>query len=456
MTLHQPESTRRLLLVLFGAALLHVRTLLAPTLATDDFGIWLSSFTWAETVQNLWVPTNEHTWPWMRLTTFALAQLAPANVFVPWMFQGFTHIVALLVVWLMHKFVLHETQNRSASLLAAIAFGVSATYAEAIYWYAASPALASLLCGIVGLLGAQRYVQKRSRFGLLLAFLGPLLAPGWFAGGVLMGPMIALYLVCRAGKKLWWISAVPILGAVTYLAISLPISAKQILHAEHYQGRTALQAFDPLMACWNSVRSLADHTFLAQLGVWHVALPPWLAVPVALCVLVGLVLWWKRAPNRVLIYIGLVLLLMNNVLIYGARAAWSYPDSLVMWSRYQVFPQFGLALIIAGGWRNWELSARSFYCILASFFLLQLPRAILGCFPVSIEQAECLKQLDAAQRQCSELGITREDVIRSMPKEPIPRSADHNRWQFVRGSSSTRIKDPDQIRESLTGVPSPR
>ena len=438
-----PPPDRRLLFVLLATALLHLRTLVLPTLATDDFGIWLSSFTWNETVRNLWVPTNEHTWPWMRLTTFALAQLAPSNATVPWMFLGFTHAVALLVVWLLQRFVLKETGNRTASLFAAMLFGVSATYAEAIYWYAASPALAALVCGLLGLLGSQR----QSRVGLLLSFLGPLLAPGWFAGGVLMGPMIAIYL---AGKRRWWAAVVPLLGTATYLAISLPMSAKQILHSEHYQGRTALQAFDPLLAVWNSVRSLADHTFLAQLGVWNIALPAWLAVPVALAVLVALAWWWKRAPHRGLILVGVVLLLMNNLLIYGARAAWSYSELLVMWSRYQVFPQFGLALILAGGWRNWEPSRKMFLSILGVMFLLQLPRAVLGCFHISPDQAACLKQLDEAQRTCVELGITREDLIRAMPAEPIPNSADHNRWNYVRGASEAKLTDADAILAALS------
>jgi hypothetical protein len=433
----------RLRIVLLAAALLHLRTLMLPTLATDDFGIWLSSFTWAETLQNLWVPTNEHTWPLMRLTTYGLAQLAPANQFVPLMFLGFTHTLALLVVWLLHRYVWNETQDATASLMAAMLFGVSATYAEAIYWYAASPALAALVCGLIGLLGAQR----NTRLGLLLAFLGPLTAPGWFAGGVLMGPLVAIYL---AGKKRWWPMVVPLLGTATYLAISLPLTAKQILHADHYQGRTALQAFDPLMGLWNTIRSLADHTFLAQFGIWNVAMPEWLAVPVAIGVIVGLVWWWKRAPRRTLVVMGAVLLLLNNLLIFGARAGWSYSDLLVGWSRYQAYPQFGLALILAGGWRSWQFNKKIFLFVLVAMFLLQLPRAILGCYPWNSQQLPCLNQLDIAHRKCIQLGITRDDLIRAMPAEPVPNSADHNRWRFVSGSSTATLTDPEAIRQAVS------
>jgi hypothetical protein len=83
-------------------------------------------------------------------------------------------------------------------------------------------------------------------------------------------------------------------------------------------------------------------------------------------------------------------------------------------------------------------------------FLLQLPRAVLGCFPFSAEQSACLQQLDTANRICIELGITRDDLIRAMPPKPIPFSADHNRWQYVRGSSEARLTDAEAIREALS------
>ena len=54
-----------------------------PLLMVDDFQILLRSWTWRLTWENLWQPSNEHTMPLGRLSTWALVQIAGKPTAVP-------------------------------------------------------------------------------------------------------------------------------------------------------------------------------------------------------------------------------------------------------------------------------------------------------------------------------------------------------------------------------------
>ena len=78
--------------------------------------------------------------------------------------------------------------------IAAIGFGVSSVYQQAIVWFAASFSVLALDTILLALLAAQRWRQNRRRRWLLLSCLATALAPAWFASGILAGPLCALYL----------------------------------------------------------------------------------------------------------------------------------------------------------------------------------------------------------------------------------------------------------------------
>src|SRR5205814_7651691 len=61
------------------------------------------------------------------------------------------------------------------------------------------------------------------------------------------------------GRGAWrgrLVALTPLLGCALFLAVSMPFAAGAILHADHYQGRTALQAFDPLFGLTCTGRTL--------------------------------------------------------------------------------------------------------------------------------------------------------------------------------------------------------
>src|SRR5262249_50026546 len=155
-------------------------------------------------------------------------------------------------------------------------------------------------------------------------------APGWFAIGILAGPLCCLYL-CPLGKKpttddtestdkkadrasfligvirviRGWPSLVPLLGTAGFLAVSLPRTAEHIMHLEHYQGRSALESFGPLTGLLYSARSLVDNLLPGILGVGGFSFPPPVVPVLLLLVIAAAVWWWRRAPDRRLLLVGL-------------------------------------------------------------------------------------------------------------------------------------------------------
>src|SRR5206468_4244356 len=129
---------------------------------------------------------------------------------------------------------------------------------QAVYWFSASFSILTLDTLLLALLAAQRWRQTGRLQYLALSALWSALAPGWFASGILAGPLCCLYLLPQAERDApaaekaqpWWrhlaLALVPLLGSVAFLAVSLPRTANHILHLEHYGDKTAVQAFSPL------------------------------------------------------------------------------------------------------------------------------------------------------------------------------------------------------------------
>src|SRR5262249_21804838 len=135
----------------------------------------------------------------------------------------------------------------------------------------------------------------------------------------------------------------PVLGTVLFLAVSLPRTAREIMHLEHYGGKTALEAVRPGAALLYSARSLVGNLLLGTFGLSGVVVPVFL-VPVVLAGLLGVgIWWWRRAPHRRLLVLGLAFIIFSYGLIYGVRSSWPY-EGMVLWSRYQVCAHLGLVL----------------------------------------------------------------------------------------------------------------
>src|SRR5205085_321171 len=95
---------------------------------------------------------------------------------------------------------------------------------------------------LLALLAAQRWRQTGSGLALAMSAVWSLLAPCWFASGILAGPLCALYLLpllrCeregdtevkfpfRSRLNQFLLALVPILGTTHFLAYSLPLNGE--------------------------------------------------------------------------------------------------------------------------------------------------------------------------------------------------------------------------------------
>jgi hypothetical protein len=350
-------------------------SMMYPWLAADDFQILLQSYTWHDTVANLWVPANEHSMPLGRLTTYALVRLAgsPTRLPLTLALQGPLALLACMV--LLYVFVRREVGHPFPALLAMTLFGACTHYQDAVYWFAASFALLGLATVLLGLLAAQRRWQTGSRVQLGFSALWCGLAPGWFGSGLLAGPLCALYLLwperAAADAKpgtprppFWRRSLpalVPLLGTVFSLAITMPLNAERILNLprveEDKKDLKARETLDPVAGLEYTLRATVDSLVPGVLGVDTLYYDrercpgaPRLAVPAWLALLGAVALWWwLRAPHRRLLLLGLGFIFFSYVIIFTVRAYLPY-EEVHHWGRYHLFAHLGLVVFFCGGW----------------------------------------------------------------------------------------------------------
>jgi hypothetical protein len=444
--------------------LLNAYPVIRPSLRGDDFEILVRAWTWDRTLHALWEPQNEHTMPLGRLTTWGLAKLAGRPTMLPQVaaLQGPLSLLAILGS--LYVFVSRELGNGIYGVAAMALFGVSSVYAEAVWWFSAGFSLLALATLLLALLAAQRWRQTGRIGWLVLCAAGVALAPCWFAIGILAGPLCALYLLpgdVRAGlrpaAKQTLAALVPFLGTALFLAVSLPLTIQHIWHLEHYSGKSPLESFQPSIGAWYTVRSVVDSLALGVVGVSEVTCPVWLLPFGWVLLLVAGVWWWRRAPGRRLLVLGLAFVFTSYLLIYSARADWGYAQ-VSSWGRYQLFAQLGLGLFVCGGLPSLRffqvegrLSRTQFTRLamaLAILFLIQLPRSLIQQIYQSqgaSEQQAFLRRIEEKDAQCRQHRIDAETARAALEPLKIPDNEKENGWDFLRGSDDPR---PITIKEA--------
>ncbi len=482
-------SRRLLVLAAIGLAsfALYARWVIRPYLLVDDFQILQHSWTWQQTRTDLWVPANEHAMPLGRLTTWAMGWLAGGVASVPRLaaLQGPLAVIAGAL--LLYLFVRRELNHPFFGLVAAALFGVSTVYEQAVYWFSASFSILTLDTILLALLAAQQWRRSRRPIFLALCVLGAALAPTWFASGILAGPLCALYLLPPEGHPApgakWWrpllrsalVALVPLVGSALFLAVSLPLTAKHIMHLPHYEGETALEAFHPLRGLKNSVWSVVENLLLGQAGIGGVNVPFGMAVAVWPMLIVLGAWWWRGAPaGRRQMLLGLGLIFTGYLLVYSARAEWPYEGNMnkPLWSRYHLLAQLGLALFIAGGLPRWAGVAQlrrdgvltwrqmaSLLALVAVLAALQCPRTLWTKWsPDDDAQQQALRRVDEADALCRRHRIGADTAKAALGWRDIPGGGDRpenrlNCWDFLRGSPDPDPSlTPDEARRLLAPV----
>jgi hypothetical protein len=473
-----PASSRAVPLLLLAACvagvLLYTRQWLWPILFQDDFPILLRSWTWPSTVAGLWEPNNEHAMPLGRLATFVLIRLAGSFEAVPRAASLFGLASLVAGILLTYLFVRRETGQQFVGLAAALLFGLSSVYRQAVFWFASTFSVPVLDTLLLALLFAQRWRQTGRALWLDLSVLACLLAPGWFASGVLVGPLVCLYLWAwdRDEQRARWFSGLtllPLAGTLLFLAVALPRAGQQILHAWHYGDGTAVDYFDPRTGLWYTIRSVADNLFLGLFGIAILRLPIWLVLVGVPCLAAAAVWWWWRAQYRRLVVFGVGTILASYLLTYSGRAFVPYDEALTQtdWSRYHLLPQLGLALAVAGGLptlpRRWlalrpdgllSVGQRRFlWGALVLLFLINLPRCVLYSWEIE-DQPQALRYVDQVDVLCRQHHIAAADAVAALPELALPgnQEGQHehvNGWLFLRGSPTPRPHSPKEIRDLL-------
>jgi hypothetical protein len=463
-------------------------------LAQDDFQILAQSWTWERTRAGLWVPNNEHAMPLGRLLTYGVVRLAGRPTALPFAAALVGPLALLLGMVLVYQFVRRELGHPLYGLVALTLFGVSAVYQQAVYWFAASFSVLALDTLLLTLLAAQRWRKTGRALYLDLAVAWAALAPAWFASGILAGPLCCLYLVPGrrdedrgsriedrgSGPEGWSVNPrssildprssftfLPLLGSVLFLAVSLPRTASAILRLEHYQGKTAVEVFRPLVGLGYTCRSVVDNLLLGFVGVCTVEVPvPAVAVVLPLLVTAG-AWWWWQTPRRRLVLLGMGLVGSSYLLTYSARATWGYDGVMTQpgWTRYHLLPQLGLALLMAGGlpgrvgrWFRLEagrLTQRqvgALALLIGLCFAVQLPRGLLCCIRQMPGQADSLRRIEEMDARCRALYIRADTARKALPPLTIQDSwTGVNGWEFLRGSDQPREVPPEEARRLLEG-----
>jgi hypothetical protein len=459
-----PRARRLALLACAAALLLYARPLLFPVAAFDDWQILTQSWTWEGARAGLWVPQNEHAMPLGRLLTYGLVRLAGRPTWVPYFVTAMGPAALLAGMGFLYLFVRRELGHPLYGLVAMTLFGVTAVYQQAVWWFAAAFSVLALDTTLLALLAAQRWRQTGRALYLDLAVAAAALAPAWFAVGVLAGPLCVLYLL-PARRDGRWFSLLPLLGTALFLAVSLPRTAEAILHLPHYEGKTALEAFDPRVGLVFTGRSVVDNLLLGTFGVWSLSLPVRYAVVLLAGLALALAWWWRQAPRGRLILLGLGFVGGSYLLIYSARAAWPYEMmTQPVMCRYHLLPQLGLALVVAGGlpgrngrWFTLDESgaltrrqARGLALLVGACLLVQLPHG-LGVYPLGhAEQQAALRRVEEVDARCREHHIDAATARAALPRLEVPLAGDDlNGWGLLRGSPDPRPTTSDAARTLL-------
>lgn len=445
-----------------AALILHAPAWVRPMVRADDFPILMDSWTWEAASANFWQPFNEHVMPLGRVSTWCLVMLAgsPTGLPLATALQG--PLAVVLGMILLFLFVRRETDGTLPGLAAMILFGVSSVYGEAVSWFAASFAVLALDTILLALLAAQRWRQSGRWPFLALSAAWAALAPGWFASGILAGPLCSLYLLpwggpWKARRSRLLPALVPLLGSAAFLAVSLPLTAQHIMHLAHYDGKTALEAFHPLTGLKYMSRALVDNLALGVIGVSGQPLPRGVVIGGLIALAGGALWWWRRAPRPRLLLLGLGFILSSYWLIYSARSEWSYEDQMVTWTRYNLFPQLGLALFVGGGLVPGLLTRRhirSLVLVTAGLLVLQFPRGLVVNSAYDPDERRLFEQIREVDARCRAYHISAATARAVLEPLPVPWWDERaNGWVFLRGSDSPRDISPEEARRLLLALP---
>jgi hypothetical protein len=369
----------------------------------------------------LFLPFNEHMAPAFQTISWLAWRAAGHRLAeAPWAFTVASYAPFLPCLALLGLVARRETGSTAASLVAVAVFALSWLPIEVVFWYSASSFLWALLFTLAAWLGAES-ASRGARGGAIAAAIAACLAPACSAIGLLAGPVAALrgLLAADATPRAWRLAiAAPLIGTMAYLVVSNTQQYRGVVAqsvAERVRPGDAVVAVglapaDVLVPALFGVRNLDDR------------LPRGVALGLGTLGFVAALAMARHRERRPLVLGALTLIVGGYALTYAVRSA-PNPHWVLEVQRYHLFPQAGLALLIASALRPWlarldRNPTRALAVATALAALLWVAHRdemkARGRFFRYPEQGRTLAALDRLAETCRARGITRAQAIQGL------------------------------------------
>ncbi|HEV3166251.1 MAG TPA: hypothetical protein VGZ22_19655, partial [Isosphaeraceae bacterium] len=302
------------------------------------------------------MPFNEHLAPLFHGVSWAAWTLAGRRLtFAPLAFTLASYVPFVLALPVLFALLRRELKSLTAALVGVAVFSLTPIYAEAILWFSASSFMWALLGTLLAWLCAAWASESQGRAALgwsALSGLFAMLAPMFSALGLLAGPVGATRAIAGQGSvrslRAWAKALLPIAGTAAYLAIGLVFRYDSVL-----AGSAAHRAD------WGKAIALVAQAVVEALGARVIGLDsPRQGMPtlvnelLLLLAIVAALVWAAPSRSRPMVLIGLGLIVVPYGLEYSARMG-LFAAELLRVQRYHLFPQLGLACLVAGALRGW-------------------------------------------------------------------------------------------------------
>ncbi len=407
----------------------HAARLRFPSLVGDD--VLRVENLQAHALRMLWFrPFNEHMAPIFETVSWVTWRLAGRRLAAaPWAFTVSSFVPFVFCLGALGDLARRAFGSVTTALVAVALFALTPAYFEVVAWYSASSFAWALLFTLLAMRCSVEMRGADTRRACWGAAMSALAAPACSAIGLLAGPAAAL--VAWKGRDLGerprlraaaWAST-PLAGSLAYLGLMslfryhavLISSSRRMLDLGN--GLTCA-ARGPFYLVATSLLGVSDAD---RWMPWGVELTFF-----ALALAAALVLARRSAWGRWVV-VGLVLLLGGYVITFCFRTWLAGVGSTLRFSRYHLFPQLGLVLILATALRPWlaRLDARPLAGLATSVALAAVLYAWNGpeiqerarwChYP---EQPATLAGLDRLGDVCRLRGITRAQAAAAL--DPVP------------------------------------
>jgi hypothetical protein len=404
--------------------------------------------------QVLFIPFNEHIAPLFQAVTWAVWHLAGKRLEnAPLAFTLASFAPLILSLWLLHRVVRRETDTTTAAVAVAT-FSLTAVHAETVYWYSASSLMWALAATLAAWLGVAAAQARGDRRGWVAAAVASAMAPAFSGIGMLAGPLAAMRALTGTGKGRWVGAVAPAAGTVLYLLVCLAVRRSGRLLSGG-----AVSGFDVGVFLASVARAPVDvlGPGLVGLGNLDAWMPRGLEFVLFGIGLVAALAWARRSPSRPLIAGGLWLILGGYGLTYSVRTI-AGPHWLLEIGRYHLFPQLGVAFLVAAAarpaLRRLDDRPRIGPAVAFGLAALLLAMHVAGLRDIGRSyryphQRQTLAAIDRLGAICRARGITYHQAVAALDPVRPAWAGDKNAIQMVEPSALEGSVPQAQVRPIL-------